>query len=488
MIGVLYFVDLQAQTTTKLINLGSNINSAKLTDCYPCFAPDGKTIYFSRNNNTNTEYDIYFSTLDENNQWTLAKPIQELNNKLRNTVFYVTPDGENLYLKGTYENGGSINGLSTSHREGSGWSKPMKIYFEDESLITGSNISITLSSDNQVMILCLPTNNSDYYVAFRKGENLWTTPAKLPSNINTDEYEYSPFLSPDNKTLYFSSGGHGGLGLNDIFKSTRLDETWLKWSDPENLGEPINSSNWESFFTISARGDKAIVYSLKEGDGDLFEVILPEKLKPQPTLLLYGKVIDSKNGKPIDAVIYFEDISTGKEIGKAKTDPLTGFYKIILTSGKKYGIYAKAKGYISINENIDLMEIKEYRELEKSISMVPIEVGQTIRINNLFFDTGKSELKEESFPELTRLIKILQESPNMVIRISGHTDDVGSDVDNLKLSKDRANSVKSYLIKNGIPEKRITSNGFGESKPQVKNDSDENRQKNRRVEFTIVSK
>lgn len=478
----------QSQKEIKLKNLGPNINSSSKTDCFPTFSADGKTLFFSRQMNGDKEYEIYFSTLDENNQWTEAKPIDELNNSKRNTIFYATPDGETLYLQGDYENNGSSQGISVTHNVLGTWTKPERIHFDDESNIKESNISITMSSDNQVMILCLPPNKNDLFVSFRKKDNLWTTPVSLPSNINTADYEFSPFLAPDNKTLYFSSGGHGGLGQNDIFKTTRLDDLWQKWTDPENVGEPINSSNWESFFTISAKGDKAIVYSLKEGNGDLFEVVLPEKMKPQPTLLLFGKVIDSKSGKPIEATIYFEDLSTGKQIGTAKTDSKTGYYKIILTSGKKYGIYSKAEGYIPVNENIDLMKIDKYTEQEKNLQMFPIEVGQTIRINNLFFDTGKSELKEESFPELSRLINIMQSNPKMTIKISGHTDDVGSDIDNLKLSKDRASSVKIYLVKNGIDEKRITSNGYGETKPQVKNDSDENRQKNRRVEFTIVSK
>ncbi len=482
-----FFTFAQAQKEVKLINLGPNVNSSTKTDCFPSFSADGKTLYFSRQMNGDKEYEIYFTTLDENNKWTEAMPIDELNNSKRNTIFYATTDGEALYLQGDYDKNGSSQGISVTHRILGTWSKPERIHFDDETNIKESNISISLSSDNQVMILCLPPNKNDLFVSFHKKDNLWTTPVALPANINTADYEYSPFLAPDNKTLYFSSGGHGGLGLNDIYKTTRLDDLWQKWSDPENVGAPINSNNWESFFSISAKGDKAIVYSLKEGNGDLFEVIIPEKMKPQPTLLLFGKVIDSKTGKPIEATIYFEDLNSGKQIGNAKTDSKTGYYKIVLTSGKKYGIYSKAEGYIPVNVNIDLIKIDAYTEQEKNLQMVPIEVGQTIRINNLFFDTGKSELKEESFPELSRLINIMQTNPKMVIKISGHTDDVGSDVDNLKLSKDRAVSVKNYIIKNGIEDKHISSNGYGETKPQVKNDSDENRQKNRRVEFTIVS-
>lgn len=479
---------LTAQDEYKFVNLGPNINSSSLTDCYPSYAPDGRTLYFSRQMNGDLEYEIYFTKLDENNQWTEAKPVSELNNSKRNTVFYITPDGGTMYIKGIYEDGGALEGFSMSTRGEGKWNTPVKINYEDESGITGGNNALTISSDNQTMIMSLPDGGTNsLYVSFRKGDNLWSKPAILPSNINTTDNEYSPFLASDNKTLYFSGGGHGGFGSNDIFKTVRQDDTWLTWSDPENLGELVNSSNWESFFTISAKGDKAIVYSLKEGNGDLFEVKLEEKNKPQPTLLLVGKVLDSKTGNPIEAKIYFEDIQTGKEIGTAITEQGTGLYKIVLTSGKKYGVYAKADGYIPVNENLDLLTITEYQEIEKNLSMVPIEVGQTVRINNLFFDSGKSEIKEESIPELSRLINLMQTNSKMVIKISGHTDDIGSDTDNITLSKNRADSVRNYLIKNGIDAARITAAGFGESKPVVKNDTDDNRKYNRRVEFTIVS-
>lgn len=477
----------KAQANFELINLGPKVNTTEFTECYPCFAADGQTLYFSRDLLSERGYEIFYSTLDPEKKWTAGKPIPELNNALDNAVFYVTPDGETLYLSGQYEGKASEDGISVTHRQGDGWSKPELIHFEDESLIKSSNISITLSSDNQVMIICLPSNQFDYYVCFNQGNNNWSAPLSLDTTINTKSYEYSPFLAPDNKTLYFSSGGHGGEGLNDIFKSTRLDDSWVNWSEPENMGKPINSSNWESFFAISAKGDKAIVYSLKEGNGDLFYVGLSENMKPQPTLLLTGKVLNSKTQQPIQAEIYFEDLGSGEKIGMAKTDR-SGFYKMILTSGKKYGLFAQAEGYIPVNENIDVIKIDQYTEVEKNLFMAPIEVGQTILINNVFFDFGQSTLKKESFPELLRLISVLKSYPNMVIQIAGHTDNVGADADNLKLSQDRANAVRDYLTTNGIESSRISAVGFGETKPKVNNDTDQNRQLNRRVEFSILKK
>ena len=211
--------------------------------------------------------------------------------------------------------------------------------------------------------------------------------------------------------------------------------------------------------------------------------------RPDPVALISGKVIDQTTGKPIEARIVYQTLPDGAEAGEATSDPITGEYKIVLPYGQKYSMRAIAKDFIAEGDNVDLTQMKGFQEIKgKELKMVPIEVGRTVRLNNIFFDTGKSELRAESGPELDRLVTTLNESPKIVIEVRGHTDNTGSNEINAKLSQDRADAVREYFISKGIEPDRVGSKGFGESKPVSTNDTDEGRQQNRRVEFMIVKK
>ena len=165
---------------------------------------------------------------------------------------------------------------------------------------------------------------------------------------------------------------------------------------------------------------------------------------------------------------------------------LTGEYKISLPSGEMYGFRAEANGYAAVNQNLDVKKVKQYEEIKKDLKLVPLEVGQTVRLNNLFFDFNKSVLKSESFAELDRLVALLSATPTMEVLIAGHTDNVGNDASNKNLSEARAKAVKNYLISKNIEAKRLKTTGFGKAKPLTSNDSEEGRSQNRRVEFTIL--
>ena len=198
------------------------------------------------------------------------------------------------------------------------------------------------------------------------------------------------------------------------------------------------------------------------------------------------KIIDSKTNQPVSATISYQSLSDKKEMGDATSDPATGEYTITLPYGSSYSINANGANYIPVYNNLDLTQAGEYKEMTQNLYLVPIEVGQTVRLNNIFFDSGKSDLRPESFPELDRLVTTLEKNPKMQIEISGHTDDVGADDVNLKLSSDRANAVKDYLLSKGIAQATVTAVGFGETKPVASNTTDDGKQLNRRVEFTIV--
>jgi outer membrane protein OmpA-like peptidoglycan-associated protein len=174
---------------------------------------------------------------------------------------------------------------------------------------------------------------------------------------------------------------------------------------------------------------------------------------------------------------------------------VNGEYKLVLPFGKKYSMRAVSPNFIAEGENVDLTDstadgkAKSYREINnKSLKLIPIEEGQIVRLNNIFFATGKSALTNESFPELNRIAITMTENKTLAIELGGHTDNVGGDEFNLKLSQDRADSVQEYLIGKGIEPDRVKSKGYGETVPVAKNDTPEGQRLNRRVEFKILKK
>jgi len=278
-----------------------------------------------------------------------------------------------------------------------------------------------------------------------------------------------------------------------------------------NLGPAINTDGYDAYYTISAIGDYAYMVSFKntEGKGDVVRYNLIPKQVPgdtaqapvamlptsDPVAMISGKVIDSKTGKPVEATIIYEDLATGEEVGTATTNPVNGEYKLVLPFGKKYSMRAVSPNFIAEGENVDLTDStadgqsKSYREINnKSLKLIPIEEGQIVRLNNIFFATGKSALSNESFPELNRIAITMTENKTLAIEIGGHTDNTGGDAFNLKLSQDRADAVQEYLIGKGIEPDRVASKGYGETVPVAKNDTPEGQRLNRRVEFKILKK
>ena len=312
----------------------------------------------------------------------------------------------------------------------------------------------------------------------------------LGSVINSKKSDFAPFLAADGSTLYFSSDGHPGYGSSDIFLSRRLDNTWTNWSIPENLGPSINNENWNADFVIPASGDYAYLTSSDAGGygkSDIYKIKLTDAAKPKVVEIIFGKTIDNKTGIAINANITYEILGANEELGKAYSTKNDG-YKIVLPSGISYSFRAYAEGYFPISENVDLTNLSGYTEKEVNLYLVPVEKGQIVRLNNIFFDFDKSSLRKESFAELDRLTDFLKNNPTVKIEIAGHTDNKGADDYNIKLSTSRAKAVYDYLISKGIDKTRLTSKGYGKSKPVATNDTDEERQTNRRVEFMFVEK
>jgi OOP family OmpA-OmpF porin len=508
--------------------LDKNVNS-DYSELNPLLSPDGKTLYFSRSNHpgnvggVNDKEDIWYSELGSDGKWTLAKNMgTQFNNKYPNWVNSVsssTPDGKSavLILGNQYSdkpNGKMLAGVSISNNTGSGWSKPKALIIKDDYNYE-LKADYFLSNTRKALLISEQRadcrGGRDLYVSFAaKDDSTWTAPLNLGAVVNTAGDETAPFLASDDKTLYFSSNGFSGYGGMDIYMTKRLDDTWTNWSPPENLGPDINSKLDDTFFNIPATSDYAYYSrSISPGNDDIFRVKLPilQDHMPEPIVIVRGKLLDSQTGKPIGAKIVYEDLTTGKEVGTALSDSVTGNYEIHLPGGKLYGFHADAKGHISESKNLDLRNFKKDGVLAAQdiklapkpkdetnptdVTLTPIGIttiaaDSKITLNNIFFDTEKSVLKPESFSELDRLVTLMKDKATMTVEISGHADATGPEDYNMGLSHRRADAVGNYLKGKGIAKERIAVTYFGETKPIETNSTVEGRRKNRRVEFKIV--
>lgn len=517
------------QFYSQLEKLSNNINSSA-EELSPLISPDGKTLYFCRDGHPETygEQEIWYSKL-VNNSWSPAiRMSRPLNNANSNFVNSITPDGNMMLLGNQYffkkkgsedfeeskkrvrqirkgkrendlldisdliahpENYEEVNsygsGFSLSINTSKGWSYPFNSVIDSYSN-TNRYVNYFLTNNSNTIIMSIESEGGqgelDLCFSNLLPDGTWTKPENMGTDINTIANDGTPFLASDNKTLYFSSEGRPGFGGRDIYMTKRLDDSWKKWSEPLNMGPVINSEGWDAYFTIPAKGD----YAYLVRDGDIYRVRLNEELKPEPVVLLSGKVLNKKTNEPLQVDISYEDLETGKEIGAASTNPETGEYKIILPAGKKYGCISHLEGFYPINEFIDVRALKEYTEVDKNLFMVPIEKGEIIRLNNIFFDFAKATLQKESFPELNRVAELMQTNLSLSIQINGHTDNVGDDTSNLNLSQSRAQAVVAYLTSKGIEKARLVAKGYGETKPIATNNTEEGKAINRRVEFLIL--
>ena len=308
--------------------------------------------------------------------------------------------------------------------------------------------------------------------------------------LNSVGDESSPFLAADDETLYYSTNGRGGYGSYDVYVSKRLDDTWTNWSEPQNMGPDINTERDDLFFNIPITGNYAYyTKSISDDDADIFRVEMPLRVMPNDVIIVRGKLRNKETGEPIEAKIIYERLPEGVAVGITKSHAETGEYEIVLPKGYKYGFRAEADGFLPISENIDLTgEDPPNDELIREMLLVPIKVRATVTLNNIFFDFDKYSLKTDSYPELERITKFLNENKDVKVGIAGHTDNIGTGEYNMKLSERRAQAVANYLFKNNIDKRRIEIQYYGKTKPLDTNDTVEGRRINRRVEFIILEK
>ncbi|OGU60838.1 MAG: hypothetical protein A2X64_04535 [Ignavibacteria bacterium GWF2_33_9] len=479
----------------------------------PIISIDGKRLFFVRIDSPNSYggEDIFYSDIENGNYSTSKNIGVPINTYSHEALTSISADGTELCIFGNYPCNFEDGNLYYSKLSNKGWSAPIPFpepinsnRWDGDGYFTSDGKAIIFTSDRlggtppftpkDTKYHGSTWGNTDLYVCEKHGKG-WSKPINLGTVINTPFAERKPYLHPDGKTLYFSSEGHAGLGGLDVFVAKRLDEnSWTKWSEPVNLSKEINSCNDDWGYKISTDGTQAIFSKEVVENGkinmDIFTLNLPQEAKPEQVFTVSGKVTDEK-GNPLEADLIWEDVNSGKQIGNLKSNVNTGEYYLVIPFGKKLGYYASKEGYYETSNFLDLSAEKQKTDnVKQDIVLVSIkkmiEEGQSVRMNNIFFDYDKYELKEESFPELERLLKILNNNKSVKIQISAHTDDQGSDIYNKKLSENRAQAVVDYLAAKGIERDRLKAVGYGESKPIADNTTEEGRAQNRRVEFKFI--
>lgn len=478
-------------------NLGKNVNCSG-GDLSPVITADGRRLYIGRypyegNIGAPEREDIYVSDLQKDGTWGPMQNVgRPLNNEGSNFLISITPDGNTVLLGNLYRRDGSPGGagVSVAYRIADGWTIPSPVYISQ--YYNRSRFSeMSLDPSGRVLVMAIQRDDSrgekDLYVSFKRQDGSFSEPRNM-GEINTWGGEMSPFVAADGKTMYFATNGRKGFGGTDIWMTRRLDDTWLNWSEPENLGPSVNTAGWDAYFTVPAKGDYAYLSATNEQDGsaDIYRIKLTKGVQPQPVFLVKGRVLDAKTKQPIGAKVQYESLTSNKPVGEARSAPADGAYAIALPSGDLYGFRAEADGYYPISDQLDARKLTTYTEIQRDLYLVPIKKDETIVLNNLFFDSGSAILRQESIPELDRLSTFLITRAQITIEIIGHTDNVGNDAANLKLSQDRVNAVRDYLVARGVESKRMKPIGKGEKAPKATNATEEGRQINRRVEFKIV--
>jgi outer membrane protein OmpA-like peptidoglycan-associated protein len=430
----IYFVEKTGSEWGTPVKLPEPINTDS-NDGAACFSADGQLMVYGTCGLSDGmgSCDIYYSTL-ENGIWASPKNMGNVvNSDAWDAQYSLSYDGSKLFF--------------SSGRDGG--------YGETDIFLVEKNIF---------------------------GE--WGPPVNLGGIVNTPFNEYAPFISQDGKTLYFSSNAHPGFGGLDIFK-TVYDNG--KWSVPVNLGKPLNTSKDDKFFTIGGSGEIGYFSSDRDGKGmDIYQIEIPEEMRPQPTIVITGTVTNAKTNEKVGGFVMVEDIDTGELIAVNKSNSVTGKYLVVLPGGRNYSVSANKEGFFFYSQSFELPRKIHYQEIVKDILLKPIEKGTKVVINNIFFETGKATLTPQSHLELDKAINLLRTNPTMVIEVGGHTDNVGDDAMNMKLSHERAKSVREYMVGHGIGPNKIQAKGYGELNAIANNETDDGKKANRRTEFIIL--
>lgn len=490
-----------------------DIINTSFKDYGSMISADGSKLFFSsrRPNTTggiDPQDDQYFediySSVKDSNFWTSPINVKSLNTSGHDDAVGLSADGNTLIL---YKNGD----LYFSELKGNEWSNPKSF----PRTINSNNIesSACFSLDGSILYFVRGKSpdqnqsNGDIYMSKRDSTGKWGDAVKLPNNINSPYDEDGLFMFADGKTLYFSSKGHNSMGGYDVFKTTINNDG--SFTDPENLGYPINTPNNDIYFVMEP--NNYIGYYTTERDDalgytDIYQIRIKGKLflSSEDNLLasiaepisevnmasriivvIKGNIVD-QTGAPVDAEISIIDNNTNEVIYTTTSNSQNGAYSVTVPVGKNYGMVIRKDGYMFQSENFDLVSTTSHQQIDQDFQIQSIDVNSKATLNNIFFDFGSTSLKSSSIPELDRAVQFMNDNQNITIQISGHTDNIGTYEDNMLLSQQRAQAVADYIVAKGIENNRIKAIGKGFSIPVADNNTQDGRQKNRRVEFEII--
>lgn len=473
------------------VNMGSSINSEN-QEYSPAFAIDEKTIYITKRmgnlSDNRPNEDLYFAELNDES-WDKVKDIGPPINTIENEgAFSISSDGNYIFFTSCSRNGGKGQcDIWLTSKKNNRWDEPKNLqspintkYWESQPSISSDGRMLYFSSDRPGGY-----GGTDIWVSEFSNSG-WSAPKNLGPTVNTSKDEQFPFIHSDNRTLYFSSNGHPGLGKSDLYL-TRKDVK-LNWETPINMGFPINSRG-QDWNLVVARDGKTAYFSSDQLKGfgglDIYTFQLPEKLQAEKVSYLRGYVRDAITKQPLSANVELSPIN-GEPTTLTYAKPGTGMFLVPLKTNMKFALTIDKDGYLFYTEFYNMPAIQRDQPIELIIDLEKIELGNSVVLKNIFFDTDKSDIKDESKQELEKLIDFLSENNSIRIEISGHTDNVGDSKHNMVLSENRAKSVCDFLTNNGIEKSRLTYKGFGDTQPIKQNNTDENRAKNRRTEFKII--
>ncbi|MBS1652803.1 MAG: PD40 domain-containing protein [Bacteroidetes bacterium] len=481
-------------------NLGSDING-KEGDYFPSITADESMLLFTSRRSGSTgglgsdgqyDEDLWYCTKNDSGKWNSPKNFgPPVNTKNNNGIASFTGDGQYVVCGrcGESDGYGSCD-IYGAVLHGNTWEEPKNL---------GSNINskewdaqVSISADGKTLVFCSSRSggygDEDIWMARKGADDKWLQPKNLGSTINTSGNEYSPYLHPDGKTLYFSSNNLSPrIGGVDIYKTTMKDDG--TFTTPENLGYPINSEKDDKYFVLSPSGLKGYFASNRDGGygkDDIYEIIYPQEMKSKLTTLV-GYVLDDETKQPVEATITIDDLDSAKAVGAYISNSATGKFVVILAPGHNYALTVSKKGYLFYSENFNIHPDNAFKEVKKEVLLQKLKEGKKIVLNNIFFETAKSTLSETSNLEIQKVYELMLQNPKLKVEISGHTDNVGNDQVNTKLSHDRASVVVQMLINKGIAANRMVAKGYGKNQPYGPNDTEEQRALNRRTEFKIIS-
>jgi len=486
-------------------NLGTNINS-EFSEYHPSVTADGEYMLytvleaadeFSCNTNDRREEDFYISRKVDGKWGPRANPGPPLNSSCNEGAANLSPDGRYIFFAATTrEQENFAQGryasmdLYYSEKSGDKWSRPVFLSAVNSDAFDSQP---SFSSDGRTLYF---TSNrgggaggNDIWFTTRNEDGTWNNPQNLGSVINTGGDEISPFIHPDNQTLYFCSNGRLGMGGYDFYMARKkADGTF---DVPVNIGYPVNTPYDERSLVISSDGSTGYFASTNiEGYGgyDLYMFEMPVNSRPQPVTYLKGTIRDEKTKKPVGAEFQLIDVVSNQTVVRSSSDDINGGFLLTLPTDRQYALIITKEGYLFHSESFNITgDHSMLTPYQLDIGLQPIETGRPVVLKNIFFDTDKYDLKKESYTELEKLRDLLVKNPKLKIEISGHTDNQGGKAHNQVLSENRAKAVYDYLVANGIAASRLSYKGYGDTVPVADNNTEKGRAENRRTEFKVIS-